>query len=398
MANYDLVVVGGGILGLGTAREYLRRHPGARVRVLEKETDIARHQTGHNSGVIHSGIYYKPGSLKAKMCVAGHDEMLAFCEARGIPYDRCGKLIVALDASEQPRLHDLHTRGNANGVLDLRLVGPAEMREIEPHVRGVEALYAPHTGITDYAAVARAYADDVTAAGGEIVTGATVLQVTQRGDSVVAVTPESETSARFAITCAGLYSDQISGGGKDIRIVPFRGSYFRLSDATKDLVNALIYPVPDPSFPFLGVHFTRMINGDVLVGPNAVLAFAREGYARTKVRPQELGGTVGYGGFWRLARRYWRMGLQEMYRDFVKAAYVKTAQRYIPSLKASDLLPGPSGVRAQALDATGALVDDFKIKRAGRVVHVQNAPSPAATSSLVIARYIVDQAQASGLE
>lgn len=394
MAMLDLVVVGGGILGLATAREYLSRHPGARVRILEKETDIAQHQTGHNSGVIHSGIYYKPGSLKAKMCVAGHDEMLDFCEARGIPYDRCGKLIVALDDSERPRLYELFERGKANGVRDLELVGPERMRDIEPHVEGVEALYAPHTGITDYKAVARAYADDILAAGGEIVTAATVLHLAQRGDSVVAVTPQSETQARTAITCAGLYSDQISCGGKDIRIVPFRGSYFRLSQRTKGMVNALIYPVPDPSFPFLGVHFTRMIGGDVLVGPNAVLAFAREGYARAKIRPAELGGTLGYGGFWKLARRYWRTGLQEMYRDFVKAAYLKTAQRYIPSLTVADLLPGPSGVRAQALDAAGTLVDDFKIKHDGRIVHVQNAPSPAATSSLVIARHIVSQAEA----
>ena len=389
----DLVVVGGGILGLATAREYLKRNPGHRVRVLEKEADIAQHQTGHNSGVIHSGIYYKPGSLKARMCVAGHAEMLRFCEERGLPYSECGKLIVALDQSELPRLADLRERGLSNGVRDLEMVGPERMREIEPNVVGVQALYAPHTGITNYTAVARAYAEDVQAAGGEISTSSPVLRIEKRNDTAIVVTPGEELQARFVITCAGLYSDRISDSGEDIRIVPFRGSYFRLSPDIRGLINALVYPVPDPSFPFLGVHFTRMIDGDVLVGPNAVLAFAQEGYKRSHLRLGEFAATVRYPGFWKLAKRYWRTGLQEMYRDFVKAAYLKTAQRYIPALTAADLLPGPSGVRAQALDLTGALVDDFKIKRAGNIVHVQNAPSPAATSSLVIARYIVDQAE-----
>lgn len=388
----ELVVVGGGIVGLATAREYLLRHPGARVRVLEKETAIAQHQTGHNSGVIHSGIYYKPGSLKARLCVTGHAEMLAFCEARGIPYKRCGKLIVALDESELPRLYDLYERGKANGVRDLELIGRAQMREIEPYTEGVEALYSPHTGVTDFSAVARTYAEDIQAAGGEIVTATTVQQLHERGDGVTVVTSQSEMEARTVITCAGLYSDRISGS-KDVRIVPFRGSYFRLSPHTEGMVNALIYPVPDPSFPFLGVHFTRTMNEDVLVGPNAVLAFAREGYARSRLHAGELGGTLAYIGFWRVARRFWRTGLQEMYRDYVKSAYLKTAQRYLPDLQSDDLLPGPSGVRAQALDADGGLVDDFKIKRTARVVHVQNAPSPAATSSLPIARYIVDQAE-----
>jgi (S)-2-hydroxyglutarate dehydrogenase len=391
--NLDVVIVGGGILGLATARELLIRHPGFKVLILEKEADISTHQTGHNSGVIHSGIYYKPGSMKAKACVAGHRQMIDYCQERGITYRLCGKVIIALDEGELPALNELYQRGTANGVGGLEWLDPARLREIEPHVAGVKAIYSPNTGVVDYKQVSRAYADDIGAAGGQIVTDCRVLSVETRGNETVLLTTQGEVKARFIITCAGLYSDRISGEWDKMRIVPFRGSYYDLRPEKADLVKALIYPVPDPRFPFLGVHFTRMIDDRVLVGPNAVLAFAREGYQRWKINPRELADTLTYPGFWKMARRYWKMGAVEMYQDFVKSAYVKLAQRYVPEVTGDDFVPGHSGVRAQALDRDGNLVDDFRIKAAANVIHVQNAPSPAATSSLTIASYIVDQAQ-----
>lgn len=387
----DLAVVGGGIIGLATAREFLQRHPDWRVVVLEKEDTLATHQSGHNSGVIHAGIYYKPGSLKAKACVAGHREIMAFCDARGIPYRRCGKLIVALDESELPRLHDIYERGLINGCAGLETVGPERMREIEPHAAGIKAIYSPNTGVIDFTRVAQVYADDIAAGGGEIITGCTVRDLVSRADTTTVVTTLGDFDARYVITCAGLYSDRISRA-EELRVVPFRGSYYRLRPDKRYLVNALIYPVPDPRFPFLGVHFTRTMDDDVWVGPNAVLAFAREGYRRWQINIEDMRDTLTYPGFWKLALKYWRMGALEMFRDYVKNAYVKTAQRYLPELHAGDLLDGPSGVRAQALGTDGALVDDFRIKRGENVVHVQNAPSPAATSSLVVARMIADAA------
>jgi (S)-2-hydroxyglutarate dehydrogenase len=389
----DLIIVGGGIIGLATARELLIQHPSLRITVLEKEADLASHQTGHNSGVIHSGIYYKPGSIKAKACVAGHREMINYCESRGIAYRLCGKVIIALDESEVPALNQLYERGVANGVQDLQLIDPPRLRELEPHVAGVKAIYSPHTGVVNYLHVAQAYADDVRASGGQIVTGCQVVNIQQRGSESILVTTQGEFKTRFVITCAGLHSDRISGEGESVRIVPFRGSYYRLRPEKRDLTRALIYPVPDPRFPFLGVHFTRLIDDDVLVGPNAVLAFAREGYNRWQINAGDLADTLTFPGFWRLARRYWKMGALEMYQDFVKSAYVQLARRYIPALEAADFLPGRSGVRAQALDRDGSLVDDFRIKCRENVIHVQNAPSPGATSSLMIARTIADQAQ-----
>ncbi len=395
--TYDIAIVGAGIVGLATAREFLLRNPRLRLIVLEKEPVIVGHQSGHNSGVIHSGIYYKPGSLKARLCVAGHRSMIDFCRERGMPYAECGKVIVALDESELPRLQDLYERGTANGVQRLELIGSERLREIEPHVVGIKAIYSPTTGIVDYTKVAQAYADDIRKCGGEILTSAQVTGIETRGLSTVLHTVQGDIDSKLVITCAGLYSDKIaqmtSGTRADVKIVPFRGSYYNLRPERRDTVRALIYPVPDPRFPFLGVHFTRVLNGEVWVGPNAVLAFAREGYRRWTIRPGELLETLTFPGFWKMVSRYWKAGIEEMVRDYVKSAYVKTAQRYIPELDGSDLIDGPSGVRAQAMDRDGNLVDDFLIKQGANVVHVQNAPSPAATSSLVIGKMIADEAQ-----
>lgn len=388
----DIAVVGGGIVGLAAARELLLRHRDLKLVIVDKEAEIASHQTGHNSGVIHTGIYYRPGSMKARACVAGHKLVMAYCDERSIPYERCGKVIVALDESELARLNDLFERGTANGVEGLEMIGPERLREIEPYAAGIKAIYSPNTGIIDYGQVARAYAEDVVALGGMIVPATKVLRLEQRPASTVLVTTRGDLEARSVVTCAGLYSDKISGAGKELKIVPFRGSYYCLRPDKRHMTRALIYPVPDPSFPFLGVHFTRVLNGDVWIGPNAVLAFAREGYKRWTINPGELLDTLTYAGFWKLAGRYWRTGLAEMYRDYVKSAYIKLAQRYMPELTIEDTVAGPSGVRAQALDFNGGLLDDFAIKQDGRVIHVQNAPSPAATSSLVIGQTIADAA------
>ena len=403
--HYDLAIVGAGIIGLAAAREFLLRRPALRVIVLEKELAIASQQTGHNSGVIHSGIYYAPGSLKARACVEGHRAMLAFCREQGIPFELCGKVIVALDESELSRLEDLYQRGIKNGVQGLELIGPERLRELEPYAAGIKAIHSPNTGIIDFAQVAHAYARQVQEYGGEIVTGCEVASLTTRDAQSVlgirqagVVTLETEIHAHYIITCGGLQSDKLSRmSGKDSRlhIVPFRGDYYVLRAEKRQMVRGLIYPVPDPRFPFLGVHFTRRLDGEVWAGPNAVLAFAREGYGRWQINPGDLWEVLSFDGFWKMAAQYWKTGLAEMYRDYVKTAYVKELQRYMPDLHAADLLAGPSGVRAQALSADGRLVDDFLIHHGANVVHVQNAPSPAATSSLVIARMIVDEAESS---
>jgi L-2-hydroxyglutarate oxidase LhgO len=401
-SRYDIAIVGGGIVGLATARELLLRKPALRVIVVEKDASIAGQQSGHNSGVLHTGIYYAPGSLKAQACVEGHRRLLRFCEEQSIPYELCGKLIVALDESELPRLNELYRRGTTNGVAGLELVGPERLHEIEPYAAGVKAIYSPNTGIVDFVQVAHAYARSVQAQGGEIVVGLRVMAIAQRGTSVILTTrmlaggqPGPEIEARWVITCAGLHSDQVSafgGGRRDVRILPFRGDYYVLRPEKRQLVRGLIYPVPDPRFPFLGVHFTRRHDGEIWAGPNAVLAFARQGYGRWDIAPRDLWDALSYSGFWKMAARYWRVGMSEFYRDYVKRAYVKELQRYLPAVRADDLLPGPSGVRAQAVAADGRLVDDFLIRRSERTIHVQNAPSPAATSSLVIASHIVDTA------
>lgn len=400
--KYDVAIIGGGIVGLATARELLRRHPSLSLIMLEKEPALALHQSGRNSGVIHTGIYYTPGSLKARACVTGHRAMLEFCERRGIPFELCGKVIVALDESELPRLQNLYERGIANGVADLELIGPERLREIEPHAAGIRAIYSPNTGIIDYKKVAAAYADDICAAGGEIATNCSVDTIRTGDSTVIRFTGydgwQAELEARYVIACAGLHSDRLArstGANNDVKIVPFRGDYYVLRPEQSHKVKGLIYPVPDPQFPFLGVHFTRTMNGEVWAGPNAVLAFAREGYRRKDINLRDLAEVLTYSGFWKLAAKYWRFGLDEMFRDFNKAAYTRVLQRYMPSIEADDLLPGPSGIRAQALARDGALVDDFLIEYAGNVAHVRNAPSPAATSSLVIAGMIGDELEKS---
>ena len=401
--SYDVVVIGAGILGLGVSRELLSRYPHLRLGVLDKEAGIGQHQSGHNSGVLHSGIYYAPGSLKARLCVEGQRELYAYCENKGIPTDRCGKVIVASSDAEVPRLENLLERGLANGVQGLEMIGPERLREIEPHCVGVKALWSPNTGIVDYSQVTRAYAGDVQQAGGEVLPGYGVEKLFDRPARVVLQTTAGEVEAQHVIACAGLQADRVArmtGGPPEPRIVPFRGDYWVLRPDRRDLARNLIYPVPDPSFPFLGVHFTRrMDDGSVWLGPNAVLAFSREGYRRLDLRPRDLGEALAFRGFQRLAAKFWQTGLQEMVRDFSKDAFLKSLQVYIPELTMADLLPGPSGVRAQALGADGSLVDDFVFNaQADRIVHVRNAPSPAATSSLAISRYIADTAaQAFGL-
>jgi L-2-hydroxyglutarate oxidase len=395
--DVDVVVVGAGIVGLAVARELLQRWPGLQLAVVDKEDRIAVHQSGHNSGVIHSGIYYVPGSLKARLCVAGGRALRQYCDDRGIRYELCGKVVVATDESELPRLEELHRRGIANGAEGLELIGPERLRELEPHAQGVRALHSPQTGIVDYGQVARSYAVDVRAGGGEILLGRPVTAIRRTSTGVVVETPRGPIETRYLITCAGLYSDRIAaltGAPSDPRIIPFRGDYYVLRPEKAGLVRSMIYPVPDPSFPFLGVHLTRRIEGGVWLGPNAVLAFAREGYQRLTIQPNDLWEVLTYQGFQALAGKFWRTGLAEMYRDFSKSAFLAALQRYLPVLEASDLLPGPSGVRAQALAADGKLVDDFVIQADASVLHVRNAPSPGATSSLAIAASIADEAAA----
>jgi L-2-hydroxyglutarate oxidase len=390
----DVVVVGAGIVGLAVARELLARQPGRAVTVLEREPVPGFHQTGHNSGVLHAGIYYAPGSLKARLSTAGSRELFAYCQERGLPARRDGKLIVATSDAERPRLDELERRGRANGVPGLRRLGPAEMAEIEPHVRGVEGLHSPHTAVVDFQAIAAAFAQDVATAGGEVVTGCEVLGVEPRASAIRLRHAAGECVARFAIFCAGAWSDRLAvaaGGEPDPRIVPFRGAWLRLRPERRDLVRALVYPVPDPSLPFLGVHFTRGTDDEVLVGPTALLAPARDAYSLRTVRPADVRSTLSWPGTYRMARRWWRTGLQELRHAASRRALVADAARYIPELREDDVLPGPAGVRAQALGRDGALIDDFVVSESPNALHVRNAPSPAATSCLPLARLIVDR-------
>ena len=387
------MVVGGGILGLVTAREILCRRPGTRLVVLEKETDLAQHQTGHNSGVIHAGIYYKPGTLKARLCVAGAADLIRYCDEKGIPYRLCGKLIVATDQSELPRLAELERRASANQCQGIRMVEAEEVREIEPHCRGIKALWSPNTGIVDYGVVARSYGNDLTTSGGEIRTGHTVTAIDRSSGEVIVSTDRGDFAARVVVTCAGIYSDRVAeltGASPSPRIAPFRGDYYILRPERRNLVRTNIYPVPDPQFPFLGVHFTPRMDGDVWLGPNAVLAFSREGYRFRDFNPRDMLDLARSPGFRTFARKHWRIGLDEMVRDLSKKRFLASLQRYVPELTAADLLPGPSGVRAQALTSDGEMVDDFVIDRQEGIFHVRNAPSPAATSSLQIGNYVVD--------
>jgi len=392
----DVLVVGGGIVGMAAAREILTRQPGISLAVVDKEPSVGRHQTGHNSGVIHSGIYYAPGSLKARLCTKGASLMYEFCERHGIPADPCGKLVVATTESELPALDELYRRGTANGVPGLEMVGPAGIHEHEPHCTGIRAIWSPATGIVDFSRVAEAMAGDVTGLGGVILTGHLVVGLTASAGSISVRTDRGEFTATRVLTCAGLHSDRVamlSGAPEEPRIVPFRGDYWQLRPERRHLARNLIYPVPDPKFPFLGVHFTRRINDDaVWLGPNAVLALAREGYRRSALRPGDLTQTLRYPGFRRMARKYWRTGAAEVYRDISKRAFVAACQRFIPELAHTDVMPGPSGVRAQSVARDGGLVDDFVFNIQGsQLMHVRNAPSPAATSCLAIGQLIADE-------
>jgi L-2-hydroxyglutarate oxidase LhgO len=394
---FDTVVVGGGILGLATARELLTRRPETRLLLLEQEGELARHQSGHNSGVVHAGLYYAPGSAKARLCREGKVLLERYCAERGIPVDRVGKLVVALTDDELPRFANLETRARENGVEGLEVVGPERIREIEPHAAGIQALWSPRTAIVDFRRVALAYADDVRAAGGLIETSRRVTGLAERAGEVRVATSSGEVAARQVVACAGLWADRVAASTGDPvkeRIVPFRGDYYTLTPDAASLVRGLIYPVPDPRFPFLGVHFTRRIDGAVWAGPNAVLALARTGYRRRDLNLRDLADILRFAGFRKLARRYWRTGLAEQWRDLSKGAFAAELRRYLPELRADQLVFGPSGVRAQALDPDGTLVDDFRIGGSGRIVHVRNAPSPAATSSLAIARVLADEVQA----
>ncbi len=394
-SRYNVIIIGGGVVGLGVALEITRRFPRLRLLLLEKEDGVARHQSGHNSGVIHSGVYYKPGSLKARLCVTGAAAMVEFCREHGIPHEVCGKVIVATGADELPRLEELRRRGEANGLTGLRMIGPEELREIEPHATGIKALVVPSTGITNYAVVCEKYAELISAGGGTVLTSAAATGIKRLSNEIVVETSRGAFSTTAIINCAGLYSDRISrmaGDDPGVMIVPFRGEYYDLVPERASLVRWLIYPVPDPRFPFLGVHFTRRITGKVDAGPNAVLALAREGYRHRDINVRDLGSTLAFPGFWRMARQHWRNGLDEWHRSLSKSAFVHALQRLLPEVGEADLVPGGSGVRAQALKPDGAMVDDFQFVPSGKILHVLNVPSPAATASLTIGRAIVDTA------
>ena len=393
----DVAIIGGGIVGLATANLLLEARPQLLVTVLEKEAELATHQSGHNSGVIHAGIYYSPGSLKATLCREGKAKLERFAGEHGIAYRHPGKLVVALNEAELPQLDRLCERAIANGVEGIEIVGRDRIRELEPHVAGVRALWSPTTGIVDFRAVALAYAAEARTRGAEILVDRPVTAIDERADGVVLATPRGEIQAGSVIACAGLQADRVAAltgeRGPDVpRIVPFRGDYYTFTPDARHLVNRLIYPLPDPRFPFLGVHFTPRIDGEVWAGPNAVLAFAREGYRRRDLNLRDLGSTLAYRGFQRLALRHLRMGLAEMRRDWSKGAFLRELQRYVPELRGEQLVFGPSGVRAQALDRDGQLVDDFSLGGSRRVLHVRNAPSPAATASLAIGRVLVETA------
>lgn len=392
--SYDVAVIGGGIIGTATAMALADRGD-VSVTVLEAEERLAVHQTGHNSGVIHSGLYYRPGSLKARNCVEGREALYRFCEENGIAHERCGKIVVATEERELPRLEELRRRGTANGLKGLRKLGPDEIRGYEPHVCGIAGLAVEETGIVDFAAVTEAFARRVRESGGEILTGTRVLGVRREPGGLVVETTRDALACRYAINCAGLQSDRVArmcGARPGVRIIPFRGEYYELVPERCGLVRNLVYPVPDPEFPFLGVHFTRTMRGVVEAGPNAVLAFRREGYDKWSFSLRDTAETLAYGGFWRMALRYWRMGMGEFHRSLSKRAFVAALARLIPELAAADVRAGEAGVRAQAVAPNGSLVDDFRIIEAERMVHVLNAPSPAATASISIGRTVAAMA------
>ena len=393
--RYDLIVIGGGIVGLASAYQILVRRPGTKLALLEKENEIASHQTGHNSGVLHAGLYYAAGSKKARLCREGKAAVEKFADEHGIPYEHCGKLVVALTQEELPRLEAIRERAIVNGVEGLEEVGPERIREIEPHAAGIRALWSPKSGIIDYVRVAHALAGEIRSRGGEVRTGAGARAIVSRGGERIVETDAGEFACGSVVSCAGLQSDRVAamtGAQGDQRIVPFRGDYYRLEPDARHLVRGLLYPVPDPRFPFLGVHFGRTMAGDVRAGPNAVLAFARERYGRFDVSLRDLSETLGFAGFRRLIGKNWRTGIAELWRDWSKGAFTARLQKYVPELRRKDLVFGPSGIRAQSVNADGTLVEDFSIGESPKVLHVRNAPSPAATASLAIGREISEMA------
>ncbi len=393
MNNVDAIVVGGGIVGLATALQLQRTRPGTRILLIEKETRLARHQTSNNSGVIHSGLYYKPGSLKAKNCIRGYHLMVDFCREQGIPFELCGKIVVATEEHERPLLNNLYERGIQNGLTGMKRLKKEELKEYEPHVAGLEGIFVPQTGIVDYTLVAEKYGELLRTNGAEIKMGERVVSIK---DNQVG-TDKGSYSARLVINCAGLYSDKVAAmtvPGLNVRIIPFRGEYYKLRPEKESLVKNLIYPVPDPNFPFLGVHFTRMAKGGVEAGPNAVLAFRREGYKKSDINLGELAESLAWPGFQKVAKKYWRTGFGEMYRSFSKTAFTRALQKLIPEIQSTDLVEGGAGVRAQACDREGGLVDDFLILESPHAINVCNAPSPAATSSLAIGETVAGMAVA----
>ena len=391
MSSQRVIIIGGGIVGLATACKLSRSSPSARVTVLEKENKVCAHQSGHNSGVLHAGLYYKPGSLKARLAVSGMRELVAFCRQHKVPHEICGKLVVATDESEVPRLRDLHKRGTKNGLEGLRFLNREQMREIEPHVSGVAGLHVPQEGIVDYAKVCEAMRTEIEGKGGSVVLGAEVTALELKNGEWRIGTTAGDRAADFVINCAGLHCDRVSmlaGEKRDVRIVPFRGEYYQIKPERQHLVRNLIYPVPDPQFPFLGVHFTRLIHGGIEAGPNAVLAFAREGYRKTDINLVDLWDALTFSGLWRFLAKHKRMSWQELRRSFSRRLFCESLQRLVPEIRAEDLAPGGAGVRAQAMSPEGSLVQDFCLLNRPRALHVLNAPSPAATAALAIGEEI----------
>lgn len=391
--QYNVIVIGGGAVGLATALQLINRNPQLKVVVLEKENVVANHQTGNNSNVIHSGIYYKPGSLKARNCIHGYNLLLDFCKQYDVPHNICGKVIVATAENELPLLKNIFDRGQQNGLQNLKMLNASELREYEPHVAGIAGIHVPQTGIVDYRVVAEKYAEVFRQKGGEIKLGEKVVDIRFSNNKVEVITPKATYSSKLVVNCAGLYSDKIArltSQNVNVKIIPFRGEYYKLKKEKEYLVKTLIYPVPDPNFPFLGVHFTTMVGGGVECGPNAVLAFKREGYKKSDINLAELGETLAWPGFRKVVAKYWRTGVGEMYRSYSKAAFTEALQKLLPEIKEEDLIQGGAGVRAQACDRTGGLLDDFMILEEKLAINVCNAPSPAATSSLSIGETVAE--------
>src|SRR5919106_4503726 len=402
-SQYDLTIIGAGILGLATAMKIIEVHPRIKLLILDKEAQVAQHQTGHNSGVIHPGLYYRPDSIKAQSCVSGRKALIEFCDRNRVPYEICGKTVVATSEAELPRLEELQRRGVANGLQGLEMIGPERLREFEPHASGLKALYVPETGIIDYTKVAEAYSRKIREAGGKIVFSSKVIGIIERAGEIALLTTAGDYRSQHLINCCGLHSDLVakmtsasdaSGHQDEHRIIPFRGEYYKLAREKHFLVRNLIYPVPDPTFPFLGVHFTRIIKGGggIEAGPNAVFAFAREGYRKTDINVSDLWSTLSFRGFWAMTGKYWQTGFGELYRSLSKSAFVKSLRKLLPEITENDLIPGGAGVRAQAVSASGPLGDDFVLRQNRNAIHVLNAPSPGATASLAIGASIADMA------